>query len=94
MKSHSPRCSPGMGGPWLQMTGALPSSVQRFYAFAIAASSLYLRRSSFSLTPNLEYFTPIFCLTPIFCKFSIEKYWKTPKFFRKVAFLLLFSKSY
>ena len=35
--------------------------------------------SEFSLTPNLDYFTPIFfILTPTFSKVPIEMYGKTP----------------
>ena len=48
------------------------------------------RFEEFSLTPNLEYFTPNFLfLTPTFWKVLTEKYSKTPNFFFwKIAFLV------
>ena len=49
------------------------------------------RFTEFSLTPNLDYFTPTFLiLTPTFSQVPIEKYGKTPTFSGKQHFYSYF----
>ena len=66
---------PGSSGDWLfiQKSPAISPTLQR--------KTFGKTTAEFSLTPNLEDFTPTFCLlTTTFCKVSVEKYSKTPTF--------------
>ena len=70
--------------PYYMITMVIPLAVSVATPCFCAAT---VSNSEFSLTPNLDYFTPNFLiLTPTFSKVPIEMYGKTPNFSGKQHF--------